>query len=223
MLERLLPRFAISLIALLCFGLALAACGDNNATVASTTLPAATPTAIVPTIAQPQPSPTTVKATVAPATPTAVTATATTPATTTTAPTGPVEINPGTPFQLKYGQSGLLKPDNLSLKFTTIGTDSRCPVSSDPRMGGVACVTDGQVEVWLEVRKGDQFIDSIKLIKRGSTYPTPVAYDIKGFENYTVQLLKVEPYPTISPPPTPNPAKPQPSEYVITLQVNKRS
>lgn len=220
MLKKLGQRFVPVLVTLSFLSLALVACGDNTATTdLSRAQPSLTTGAqpsvstLVASTATKAPTATVAAATTAPATATV----AATPAATTAATgAGTVDAPIGTPFQLKYQQTALLKPENVGLTFTIIGTDSRCPRSDDPAKGQVACVTDGQVEVWLEARKDGQFLDSLKLLRRGSDYPTPVPAEIKSVANYAVQLLKVEPYPTINKP------KPPASDYVITLLVSKK-
>lgn len=108
-------------------------------------------------------------------------------------------------FQLKIGQTALIESENIKLRFLNVTEDSRCP--SD-----VICVWEGQVTILLDIIHNDQNLGDLALTIRGGDQ-TLVA---KTFDDYSIQLMQVEPYPKASEPT-------QSSDYVATLLVSKIS
>ncbi len=88
------------------------------------------------------------------------------------------------PFQLKINQVAFIKSENIKIIFMNVTEDSRCP--SD-----VECIWEGQVTIVINIFKNNQFIGEFNLTSR-------TGFDelaIKEFDGYSINLIKVEPYP----------------------------
>jgi len=108
-----------------------------------------------------------------------------------------------TDFQLKIGQTASIESKNIKLRFLNVTEDSRCPAD-------VVCIWEGQVTVLVNVMRDDQNLGDFDLTIRGGDK----SLAIKTFDGYSVQLMKVDPYPFAS----------QPTEftdYVATLLVSE--
>ena len=92
-----------------------------------------------------------------------------------------VELN--VPFQLKIGQVGFLKSEQIKIFFLNITEDSRCPSDVD-------CIWPGQVTVVINICKNFQSLRTLNLTILGTYGPA-----IKEFGIYSIKLIKVEPYP----------------------------
>jgi len=86
----------------------------------------------------------------------------------------------GDTLELEYGQSITLLPDNIEIRFDSVVSESRCPVSVD-------CIWAGTAEVKLRLKQG-QVEETIVL----STYTEPHSAVVFG---KTVTLIDVSPYP----------------------------
>lgn len=111
------------------------------------------------------------------------------------------EVKLNTEFQLKSGQTASLEPEEITIKFLRVTSDSRCP--SD-----VICVWAGQVEVLLNVSVNNKSFD-INLTKGPDE-----SLSKQEIDGFTIELIKVDPYPVST-------KTIQPSDYVITLVVTK--
>lgn len=212
-----------SLIPLLLLMILLAACGEATGTVGPAAQPTAAPgntativpTATIPPALTATPIPNQqITRTPKPTTPTAVPITSTTVAASpkaTQTPGTPAAVSLGQSFQLKINQSAVLAESGLTITFSSISEESRCPNSDGNR--GVACFWAGQVSAQLEVKQGNNRAESIKLTLPGATSLTTIpASATKKLGNQQLQLLKVAPHPVID-------QTLDPADYEITLQV----
>lgn len=88
-----------------------------------------------------------------------------------------------TPFQLHIDQSAFIEREDLRITFLDVTEDSRCPST-------VTCIWAGEVTVVVSIFKNDQSLGTINL--------TIEPFDdlaVKNVGDYSVKLLKVEPYP----------------------------
>ncbi len=95
------------------------------------------------------------------------------------------EMKLGEPFVLTAGQEVILADAGLSLTFTKVVEDSRCPTQVD-------CVWSGRIIIELEVRQGDESLQTIML--QTSTAPSE-REDTAEVSGYTIFLENVAPYP----------------------------
>jgi tetratricopeptide (TPR) repeat protein len=106
-----------------------------------------------------------------------------TPAPATPLPSPPVTIRLDAPFALKLNQQGVLAADGLTVEFSEILEDSRCPRQVD-------CVWSGQgrlvIYVWLTGQEPTAF----ELNTLSSLHQSVISY-----EAYQVELLSLDPYP----------------------------
>jgi len=98
-------------------------------------------------------------------------------------PPPPVKKSTNQEFKLKGGQEVRLEAEGLVLRFDAVLEDSRCPKM-------VTCVWAGQAVILLAVRKEGEAEVEMEL----STNLTQKK-DAAEYLDYTVQLLKLEPYP----------------------------
>jgi len=103
-------------------------------------------------------------------------------------------------FKLAYATEQMIDGEKLTLSFTEINEDSRCP--SD-----VQCVQAGQATITLRLTK-----DGAELATRTLTLP---GAESATYMNYTVTLLELAPYPVST-------HQTVASEYVATLVVAKQ-
>ena len=107
------------------------------------------------------------------------------------------------PFQLKINQVAFIKSENIKIIFMNVTEDSRCP--SD-----VECIWEGQVTIVINIFKNNQFIGEFNLTSR-------TGFDelaIKEFDEYSINLIKVEPYPIST-------QIIELSDYIATFNVSK--
>lgn len=104
------------------------------------------------------------------------------PAATTDSPEAGLKM--GDPFQLGLGQTARIESDDLTVEFTGLAEDSRCP--SD-----VVCVWEGQVTIVVRVSRGGEVVGEFRLTSRAGQDELAVA----DFDGYTIRLIAVEPYP----------------------------
>jgi hypothetical protein len=92
-----------------------------------------------------------------------------------------------------------IRVDNLSLEFTTLAEDSRCPASA-------MCVWEGNGRILLTATRGRT--TAVLELNTSSRFPTSVV-----FESYYIQLRKLDPYPAV-------PSTPNPQTYTATVFVD---
>lgn len=102
------------------------------------------------------------------------------------------------PFELKLNQNVTIPSSNITVRFSNVTSDSRCP--SD-----VTCIWQGEITIQVDVKKENTAFESIVL---GTDDLIPV------FGKYFIQLLKIEPYPQST-------HQIQPDEYVVTLAITE--
>ena len=116
--------------------------------------------------------------------------------------TTPTDPNPtlGTPFNVRAGDQTTLTSERLTLAFTQMTEDSRCPTP-------IMCLVAGSVTVGIDADRppdmGGTFALSIG--DGGSATVTYAGYDVR--------LVGVSPYPEVGRPPTP------PDDYCVQLTV----
>lgn len=125
-----------------------------------------------------------------------------TPALATPLPSPPVEITLDEPFTLKIDQRGALLADGLTIEFSAVLEDSRCPRQVD-------CVWAGQarlvIDVWLTGVEPTTF----ELNTNPASNQAVISYD-----EYQIQLQSLDPYPeTVE--------KIRLEEYRATFEVSK--
>ena len=104
-------------------------------------------------------------------------------------------------FTLKNGQQVTIEGQKLTLKFSSLFHDSRCPTS-------VTCAWAGNGAIVVEVsRKKKKAVQAML-----NTLLEPKQVEYKG---YTVRLVALNPYPK-------TPGQIDPSEYEAVLIVSKR-
>ncbi len=90
----------------------------------------------------------------------------------------------GNPFQLKINETALIKSENLTIKFTDVTEDSRCPKDA-------ACIWAGQVTVLAKVSKEGKALGNYSLTRMpGAGVPAAIAFD-----RYVISLAGIDPYP----------------------------
>jgi hypothetical protein len=102
----------------------------------------------------------------------------------------------GEAFSLRVGASQQVDGDRLRVGFEAVVADSRCP-------RGARCVAAGEarVRIWLADGRGRE-------TRELETPAAPTA----SFRSYTVELLQLEPYPTLD-------REIAPGDYSVTLVV----
>lgn len=114
---------------------------------------------------------------------------------------GPTEASLGEEFTLRTGESATVGPDSLSVTFTKITADSRCPAD-------VTCVWAGDAGVLL-LLSGAGDTQALELHTAAQVGPNR-----GSFHGYAVQLLEVRPQPRVR--------EPIPSgDYLVTLRVSR--
>jgi hypothetical protein len=194
----------------------LSACGAAapTATIPATANRGAAPNATIPATATGAPPAATVSAspTSIPSTRSVATPATRTPAIVTTAP---IAASLGNRVGLRVGQTATFATDGLTLRFTAVSNDSRCPKGP-----GIACATSGSASITVEAAQGEGSTALFFTIP-GLTDDTtrlgnlPSSYLIvNDFAGYRIQLVSLEPQPTF-------PATPGPKDYVASLLVTK--
>jgi hypothetical protein len=88
----------------------------------------------------------------------------------------------GENFTIRYHESATVQNEGLTLIFAELVNDSRCP-------SGAECAVAGNAEVRVSAVKNEQPQDLS--LNTGPDHPTQAIY-----QNYTVQLVSLVPYPT---------------------------
>ena len=103
--------------------------------------------------------------------------------------------------KLKFGQVGLLDAKDLSLAFTKVTNDSRCPK-------GLECIQQGHVLVELALKKEGKVIEIFILSDR-------VEESVKEIGDLVIKLKSVSPYPEFN-------KKIDVADYVLLLEKSKK-
>jgi hypothetical protein len=106
-------------------------------------------------------------------------------------------IQLGVPFHLGFNQTVTMQ--DLQIKIANL-TDSRCP--SD-----VTCVWQGEVKILVDINKNSQNLGNFSLSLNDKSLAA------RSFDHYTIQLIKVDPYPISA-------KKTHLSDYDITLKLS---
>lgn len=203
-------RLALAWAVALTLAVILLACGTPapTATVPLPTATAVAPPATVVPSATPQ--------TATPTLPPIATATRGAAGSPTAASTGPITGSVGVRVSVPLGQTATFAAEGLTLRFTAVTSESRCPKSA----GGVyiACATSGSASITVEAARGQEQRPLYFTIP-GLTDDTtrlsnlPKVFVIADtFAGYRIQLVSLEPQPTAV-------ATPTPREYVAVLLV----
>jgi hypothetical protein len=99
-----------------------------------------------------------------------------------TSKTSEIHAISGQEFSLAIGQTAVISGENVSVKFTDVVGDSRCP-------DGVMCVWAGQVSCSLDVVKSGAASQMV-ITAPGDT----TDYTDNTYQNYRLQF-RVDPYP----------------------------
>ena len=103
------------------------------------------------------------------------------------------------PFKLAYRQSAEIKGEGLSLTFSVVNEDSRCPT-------GATCITAGRAAITVKALKGASTADLRLTMPGGAT---------AGFQAYSITFVELTPHPAVD-------HLPEHTEYTATLQVERR-
>lgn len=101
---------------------------------------------------------------------------------------------------LAFSEQKTIEDEALTLTFTALNEESRCPE-------GVQCVWAGQATITVEASKPGSSPASSAL-----TVPSP---NTTSYSGYSITLVDLAPYPTAG-------YQPAPEEYVATLLVTKQ-
>jgi hypothetical protein len=88
----------------------------------------------------------------------------------------------GKEFTVRVGQTVTIAGEQLSLTFTRVTEDSRCP-------SGVVCVWEGNAQIAVTVSKSANEPVTL-LLNTNPSFPTTATY-----LDYTVTLVELKPYP----------------------------
>lgn len=107
-------------------------------------------------------------------------------------------VSPGEEATLSYGQYVLIEGTAIMIRFSDVGSDSRCPAD-------VECVWTGNADVWLEISGLESPAQVIV-----NTTVEPLSVVVAGYE---IILKKLDPYPVST-------VQIEKKDYVATLQVS---
>ena len=108
----------------------------------------------------------------------------------------------GQEFNLKAGQKARIKGEGLTISFSSVAEDSRCPE-------GVDCIWAGNAKIVLKLSKSKGDSASFEL-------NTNMEPHEKSFQRYTIILKKLSPYPKKD-------SSIKGKDYIATLVVKKIS
>lgn len=115
--------------------------------------------------------------------------------------TVPADVKLDQEFELRNGRSVRVEGERLTVSFTRVAEDSRCPE-------GVQCVWAGNAKVVLRLSKARRRTSTVSL----NTGVDPKQADYRGYE---VRLVKLDPYPKEG-------KEIRRRDYVATLVVSRR-
>jgi hypothetical protein len=105
-------------------------------------------------------------------------------------------------FTIKAGQQVAIKSEKLSVQFSSVQNESRCPT-------GVQCVWEGNAAISIEVSKKRKKAEQAILNTNTAIQPNELAY-----KKYRIKLLGLNPYPRID-------EKIEPKDYEAVMIVTK--
>ena len=122
---------------------------------------------------------------------------------------GRVAATPGSPFQLKTGQTALIDRQGPIVEFVEVVEDSRCAKD-------VVCIQAGRARVLLRVSSpGDVLGFGTPELTLEAGRVDPAADTVSGaFDEYLFEISALDPYPETS--------APEPPDYTATLVVTKK-
>ncbi len=85
-------------------------------------------------------------------------------------------------FELAFDQTAFIESDSLSIKFSNVAEDSRCPEGYD-------CVWQGQAKIAVKILSGNNDLGEINLTSLAGH--DSLAHE--NFNRYSIKLLKVGP------------------------------
>lgn len=92
------------------------------------------------------------------------------------------------PFEISVGDTAFIEGTDLSIYFSHLLSDSRCPAN-------VQCIQAGEAQIFMELYSGDQSSLQVVALIPGMV-PTPhLGNDVVQFQDYRLQLLQLSPYP----------------------------
>jgi len=106
------------------------------------------------------------------------------------------------PLHLAYQDQVTLPEQELTVVFTALDEDSRCPVPA-------TCISAGQATISIALAAPDAPVEP-----RTLTLGPTSGSNVTSYEQYTITLLKLVPYPAVG-------QQPLPTDYVATLVVSK--
>ena len=106
------------------------------------------------------------------------------------------------PFQVGYGEQVTIPQEDLTLGFTQVDEDSRCPAD-------LVCIQAGKAKITITAMK-EGFPTEVLSLTLGGTSGGNVA----TYLDYSIRLTKLMPYPLSN-------HYPVPDEYVATFVVTK--
>ena len=112
-----------------------------------------------------------------------------------------MEANLDSQFLLQFNQSAEIKSEDITITFLNVTSDSRC--ASD-----VTCVWQGQAEIELDVKRGEE-MSTVSLSIGGDSTP-----EESIFNSYLIQLVDLSPYPIST-------KIIQPGDYSATIKITK--
>ncbi len=131
-------------------------------------------------------------------------------------PLRPPDVTLGEQFTVGLGQTVELQGENLSITFSGVLQDSRCPMDVYCFWAGLA-----EIEVQLVRKSGDRAQLDLALLG-GTRYNTPNPYTFDTF-GYRFALLRLDPYPTGAHIFKPSSASTPPVPFVATLVITRAS
>jgi hypothetical protein len=106
------------------------------------------------------------------------------------------------PLRVAYQDQVTLPAQDLTIVFTALDEDSRCPVPA-------TCAAAGQATMSIALSMPDSPIEPRTL----TLGPAPGS-KVAGYQGFTITLVKLVPYPSVG-------HQPLPSDYVATLVVSR--
>jgi len=106
------------------------------------------------------------------------------------------------PVQLAYQDQVTLPDEELTIAFTALDEDSRCPIPA-------TCIAAGQATINIALSKPDAPVEP-----RTLTLGPTAGSNVTSYQEYTITLLKLVPYPRLG-------HQSLPTDDVATLVVSK--
>ena len=109
------------------------------------------------------------------------------------------EIELNRQFELKFGETAVIKSEHLAIRFSELVQDSRCPKS-------VTCIAAGNATIELELGNSKGKASPVKLGTDQDSNETT-------YQQYKVKLIEINPYPS-------SPGRIEPQLYSAILLVS---